>query len=415
MVLSIDGGGIRGLIPSVVLTRLEEHLKEIDGDDDARIADYFDLISGTSTGGLIAAMLAAPDKKSRVQRPKKAEEITKFYEDEGPKIFSRSSWGLLRMLFRPKYDGVALRDAIKREMKGITLVKTVTRIMVPAVDIHDGSVRHLGSWDTSKLNLSLEDACIATTAAPLYFPAHGFLHGSKKHNLVDGGVAANNPTLDALWWIMKEVENKNPVNSDFHADIDNPKPFDFNKGLVISIGTGSAKQSYEAEECARWGIIGWIYNYKDGHTPLLDILFSANASLISLNTGYLFHLHKCQDNYLRINPEPGDYDVSLDDATGENRKKLIKVGKDVLDKPVMRVRFEDKKWARQPKSDNKADDPEQADDAEQTDHAEHTNDAELKKFARTLVKERNLRLDREQEEEELKQRLCGGQEGAKNQ
>ncbi|KAL6856256.1 hypothetical protein ACP4OV_019058 [Aristida adscensionis] len=83
-VLTIDGGGIRGLIPGTVLAFLESKLQEIDGPG-ARLADYFDYIAGTSTGGLITAMLAAPDKDKRPLFA--AKEINKFYVDNGPHIF----------------------------------------------------------------------------------------------------------------------------------------------------------------------------------------------------------------------------------------------------------------------------------------------------------------------------------------
>ncbi|XP_011038424.1 PREDICTED: patatin-like protein 2 [Populus euphratica] len=64
-VLSIDGGGIRGIIPGTILAFLESELQKLDGAD-ARLADYFDVISGTSTGGLVTAMLAAPNKQNRL-------------------------------------------------------------------------------------------------------------------------------------------------------------------------------------------------------------------------------------------------------------------------------------------------------------------------------------------------------------
>jgi predicted acylesterase/phospholipase RssA len=83
-VLSIDGGGVRGIIPGTILAFLEEKLQEIDGPD-ARIADYIDVISGTSTGGLVTAMLTAPDKKGRPLFA--ARDITNFYLDHSPKIF----------------------------------------------------------------------------------------------------------------------------------------------------------------------------------------------------------------------------------------------------------------------------------------------------------------------------------------
>ncbi|CAO2149760.1 unnamed protein product [Urochloa humidicola] len=90
-VLSIDGGGMRGLIPLAILEFLEKELQDItdDKDEQIRISDFFDVIAGTSTGGLIATMLATPkDKEETIKRPKyTAKEITKYYKDLGPQIF----------------------------------------------------------------------------------------------------------------------------------------------------------------------------------------------------------------------------------------------------------------------------------------------------------------------------------------
>lgn len=83
-ILSIDGGGVRGLIPSTILEFLEEKLQEIDGPD-VRIADYFDVIAGTSTGGLVTAMLAAPNKQNRPLFA--AKDVTEFYLKNSSSIF----------------------------------------------------------------------------------------------------------------------------------------------------------------------------------------------------------------------------------------------------------------------------------------------------------------------------------------
>ena len=83
-VLSIDGGGVRGVIPGTILAFLEEKLQEMDGPD-ARVADYFDVIAGTSTGGLVTAMLTAPDKAGRPLFA--AKDINDFYLQHCPKIF----------------------------------------------------------------------------------------------------------------------------------------------------------------------------------------------------------------------------------------------------------------------------------------------------------------------------------------
>ncbi|KAJ0592161.1 putative patatin-like phospholipase domain, Acyl transferase/acyl hydrolase/lysophospholipase [Helianthus annuus] len=94
-VLSIDGGGVRGLIPATILEFLERELQKLDGED-ARIADYFNIIAGTSTGGLITAMLAAPSGNKRPLFT--AKDIIDFYLDKCPKIFPQHWWYVIFIL-----------------------------------------------------------------------------------------------------------------------------------------------------------------------------------------------------------------------------------------------------------------------------------------------------------------------------
>ncbi|CAO2146597.1 unnamed protein product [Urochloa humidicola] len=113
-ILSIDGGGIRGLIPATIIAFLEAKLQELDGPE-ARIADYFDVIAGTSTGALLTSMLAAPDKRNRPLFT--AKDLNTFYLENGPKIFPEKKAGFLTPVAKlvgavtgPKYDGVFLHD-----------------------------------------------------------------------------------------------------------------------------------------------------------------------------------------------------------------------------------------------------------------------------------------------------------------
>ncbi|KAG5033934.1 hypothetical protein JHK87_008844 [Glycine soja] len=122
-ILSIDGGGIRGIIPATILAFLEAQLQELDGED-ARLADYFDVIAGTSTGGIVTAMLTAPNDN---QRPLfAAKDIKPFYLEHCPKIFPQHSglWGsvgkLLRSLGGPKYNGKYLQEVTLVAMNQVT-------------------------------------------------------------------------------------------------------------------------------------------------------------------------------------------------------------------------------------------------------------------------------------------------------
>nr|GMD94543.1 patatin-like protein 2 [Ipomoea batatas] len=206
-VLSIDGGGIRGIIPAVILAYLESQLQELDGEN-ARLADYFDVISGTSTGGLVTAMLTAPDENGRPLYA--AKDIKPFYLNNGPKIFPQKGgwfgkiWPSIRSVFGPKYDGKYLRSLLKEQLKDIRLKDTLTNIVIPTFDIKNLQPVIFSTYQAKrcpKMDAYLSDVCIGTSAAPTYLPAHYFKiedpkHGTeppREYNLIDGGVAANNP------------------------------------------------------------------------------------------------------------------------------------------------------------------------------------------------------------------------------
>ncbi|CAH1449493.1 unnamed protein product [Lactuca virosa] len=208
-VLSIDGGGIRGLIPAIILDFLENELKRIDGED-ARIADYFDVIAGTSTGGLITAMLTAPDEKERPLFS--AKDIKNFYLQNCPKIFPQDCnmlTKIIKSLTGPLYDGKYLHNSIRKRFKNIRLEDTLTNVVIPTFDIRTLQPTIFSNYEMkekSYLNALLSDICIATSATPTYLPPYHFetIHEGHKHefNLVDGGVAVNNPTLIAMGEIV---------------------------------------------------------------------------------------------------------------------------------------------------------------------------------------------------------------------
>ncbi|KAJ0754174.1 putative patatin-like phospholipase domain, Acyl transferase/acyl hydrolase/lysophospholipase [Helianthus annuus] len=137
-VLSIDGGGIRGVIPGVILEYLESQLQELDGEE-ARLADYFDVIAGTSTGGLVTAMLTAPDKNDRPLYA--AKDIVPFYLENTPKIFPQRrgpfAWiiGLFKALLGPKYNGKYLQNLVKSLLGTTKLNQTLTNVVIPTFDI----------------------------------------------------------------------------------------------------------------------------------------------------------------------------------------------------------------------------------------------------------------------------------------
>uniref|UniRef100_A0A8I6WKC2 PNPLA domain-containing protein n=1 Tax=Hordeum vulgare subsp. vulgare TaxID=112509 RepID=A0A8I6WKC2_HORVV len=185
----------------------------------------------------------------------------------------------------------------------------------------------------------LSDICISMSAAPTYLPAHYFKtedsHGNtKEFNLIDGGVAANNPALVAIGEVSKQIFKQ---DSDFFPI----KPMDYGRFLVISLGTGSSKfeEKYDAQKAKSWGMLDWLLS--SGSTPLVDIFTRA-----------------------------------IDVATKDNMEKLVNVGVLLLKKPVSRANLETGQMVPT------------------CSETEETNEEALKRFAKLLSDEKKIRQAR---------------------
>jgi hypothetical protein len=192
-ILCLDGGGIRGVFPAAFLARLEEHLEH-------PIGRYFDLIAGTSTGGIIAIGLALGLS---------AGEILKLYEERGPAIFDqhhgafrnwfRQRWRSTRHWVGSKYEATELRAALGSILGERRLGESTTRLLVPAWHpvlerVYIYKTAHHPRLETDFRQLAV-DAAMATAAAPTFLPRH---NTSDQVELVDGGVWANNPVGAAV-------------------------------------------------------------------------------------------------------------------------------------------------------------------------------------------------------------------------
>ena len=177
-ILSLDGGGYRGLFAAAVLAAFEEDLGR-------PVVEHFDLITGTSTGGIIALALGAG------MSPR---EVIQFYETHGPRIFARSRLRVVKRCFRSKYPASPLREALDAVFGEMTIGESRVRLVVPSFSITSDSVYLFKTPHHPRLKrdwrVRMADVGMATSAAPTYFPAFEFEH----QRLVDGGLWANNPT-----------------------------------------------------------------------------------------------------------------------------------------------------------------------------------------------------------------------------
>jgi hypothetical protein len=269
-VLAIDGGGIRGLIPALVLAEIESRTGR-------RMADMVDMIAGTSTGGIIACGLAKPS-------PMPAAEIARIYEDEGPDIFSRS---LLKRItsvegfLDERYSSDGLVASLQRHLGDAHMTDATVPLLLTAYDTSARAIRFLRSEGEGS-DLTMVVAAHATSAAPTYFEPVAV----GDETLVDGGVFAVNPAMCAY----AEVGGK----------------LDF----LLSLGTGSHTRALPYDEIKDWGQLEWA-------RPIIDVVFDGGQDAVD------FQLRSLIDGgYTRLQTELVEASDELDDASADNLAAL---------------------------------------------------------------------------------------------
>jgi len=328
-ILSIDGGGIRGIIPAAIFANLEERLKLASGDRNLRLADKFDLLAGTSTGGILAVLYLSPKRYS-------ASQILEFYRELGPILFHRGLGQRLKSgfgLFSSRYKEDALYDFAKRILGDATISEVAKDCLITSYEMTSRKALLFTRSDTGKYgtlaDYRLCDIVRATSAAPTYFPpakvypissdllrADGVSEDNIPfRNLVDGGIYANNPSMCALVEAVKLWPEEGVRNF-----------------LMVSAGTGKAERSYPYERVRRFGYIGWL-------SPILDIMLSSVAETVDYQIKQLCKTLDCHGNYIRIEPSLLNADVDMDRATQRNIRDLADAAQyfidhngDVLDK-----------------------------------------------------------------------------------
>jgi hypothetical protein len=266
--LAIDGGGIRGLIPALVLAEIEQRTGRA-------MATMVDVIAGTSTGAIIACALARPN-------PMPASRIAEIYEQDGPKIFDAS---LLRRIvtadgyINELYSDKGLVESLRTHLGDARLTQATTRTLITAYDLQARAELLLRS---DRDDVSLVDAAHGSSAAPTYFEPLRL--GDR--TLIDGGVGAINPALYAY-----AEAGGDPT-------------------LLLSLGTGSQTKPLPYDEVKDWGKLEWA-------APIIDVVFDAAADAVDSQ------LERLMDgNYIRLQTRLTEASDALDDASEKNLAAL---------------------------------------------------------------------------------------------
>ncbi|HSD23176.1 MAG TPA: patatin-like phospholipase family protein [Solirubrobacterales bacterium] len=244
-VLSIDGGGIRGLIAARVIARLEELISEEAGEA-RRLADCFHMFAGTSTGGLLALGLTVPDPAHPTRPRLSGADLVELYLSEGPRIFGDTLHKLLSLggWIAPKHSEARLERALRDRFGDARLRDALRELIVTSYEMSEPGPHFFKRWrarESDDRDVAMVDVGLATSAAPTYFPSHG-LDGRA---FVDGGLFAANPSVAAVVEALKRRD-------------EDPHDLDAGDLLLVSLGTGQHETGHPQSKVRRWGRIGWI-------------------------------------------------------------------------------------------------------------------------------------------------------------
>lgn len=303
-VLSIDGGGVVGIIPAMLLTEIEKKLTQ-----KKNLAACFDLMAGTSTGGLIVLMLSTPwiDQKPRYT----AADVLHTYLKLAPRIFEESFFRRVCTLngwLDEKYSAENFEEILKEYVGDARLSQTLTQVLIPAYDINHNRTVFFTTDNARKEPISdfyLCDVARATSAAPTYFCPAQIQDICKKRNytFVDGGIAIQNPALAALIEAVKIFGS----NNDF---------------LLVSLGGGANYGDPKGKIITSGGKLAWA-------GKIIPLFMTASEEVVTSQI-QLLSAGDASRQYYRFQVVLPPEHAGLDNTTPENIEKLKTYGVELI-------------------------------------------------------------------------------------
>ncbi len=341
-ILSIDGGGIRGLIPALLLHELHRRIRLRRGGRSRRVPylyELFDLVAGTSTGALIALGLCAPDPRDlcSAARPKhdrdggrnaahpavSLDRIIEIYTRYGIQVFPRWKFSRLRTVlqaFGEKYDAAPYERLLKILYGDLRVSDALTNLLITSYDTERQTPflfkrRPPHYQQPDDRDFLMRDAARASSAAPTFFepayirPVDG--HGREYFCLIDGAIFAANPAMTAYI----EARKMYPWARRF---------------VIVSLGTGKRTRQFTYREMRNWGYIDWVSPIKG--VPLSSMTTEAIAEAVN------YQLHRLPGvEYYRFNAMLQGSSEAMDDASEENMDALSAVARRIIDESSERL------------------------------------------------------------------------------
>ncbi|MEM9538412.1 MAG: patatin-like phospholipase family protein [Cyanobacteria bacterium P01_E01_bin.42] len=302
-ILSLDGGGMRGMLSAKLLYLIEREIDILTGQT---LQEYFHFVTGTSTGSILAAGIAIG---------KTGEQLVQLYRERGRDIFPY--WGgkgyfsprrlpllVQNGLSAPKFSHQGLKKVLQEELGTQTLASIHHQnvnlsLLIPAYDTDDRKPIFFKTWKTHKwyANLPIWEACVCSASTPTFFPTYPLRYNGRTYSAIDGGIGVNNPSACAiaeaivLGYKLEEIR-------------------------VLSIGTGEATRDSPYDQTRHGGVTQWA-------ARILDILLDARLDIDEyIARQVILRNEEDSDRYLRLQPKLSDeyLDLVLD---GELKGKLM--------------------------------------------------------------------------------------------
>lgn len=288
-IISLDGGGIRGVVTAVILEEIEERMQSL-------ITDKVDLAAGTSTGSIVAGAISTGIPMGN---------LVKFYKEQGPVIFRKNDFKhrikTLGGLNGPKYNEKELYDALDYHFGGALIKDGSTNFLSTAYNMSEGRPRFFSTHQEGHMKFS--DVIAASSSAPTYFKPKTI----EGKDYIDGGVFCANPAVSAL--AEMKSNNKNLKADDI---------------FMLSVGTGSRALGYSNTK--KWSKFKWI-------SPLIDLMMSSDAGVAHYQLVQTYNSINKRDNYFRLNANlPKNISRDMDNADPDNMNLLIEFAESIIKK-----------------------------------------------------------------------------------
>ncbi len=321
-ILCIDGGGLRGVVPLTILKKVEELTGK-------KIHESFDLITGTSTGGLLSCALTLKNPIKPNENLYSLDQIMDVYVKRGEEIFpQRTKAGEFLHkgtdLFKPKFSDDGIDKVLKDLVKDYRMNDCLNDIMVCAYDLNNNLplfFKSRAAKSSPSQNALLYDICRATSAGPTYLPSFGMNYPNNTEeifrNCIDGGVFVNNPSMAAL------SEFSNHFHEYLPESINEPD-IDYEKVFVLSIGTGTYANKVSESGTKNKGELFWV-------TRIVEIMMRG----VNMTTHYEMKEMMEEGNYARFTIAIDSEEHSdMSDSSAETTQYLINATKDqIINKP----------------------------------------------------------------------------------